>query len=434
MIAGGERGLLFLRVALAAVIVLDLVSLYLFLGEARAAAMERGMVLGAFTGLLSHRAVSGSLLLLGGAAAIAFALRPGRLWEGAVALLALMLLSSAHAQLFGSPWRHLFYSGLCLSGWLLGLIVSRRDGAPTDESYARTGAIALLGAAYFNAGISKLVYGGFDWTSALPIQSAVVGQDGLVADDAVSAYRAWVVNTPVAGMAFSVATVCFELAGPLMLLGRRARLAVAGGLLAMHANIYVLTPILYWESMFLLAVLALYPDPLAPKEPATGRLPAFNGRPYRVALIALFLCALVGIAHQARRYAQTNAAPAAVPHVAPVPAAAPEPQQIGPFTVGQALADSWSVESLRLSDQGVIVAVAHPSGRARFELTCADSPHTSPLDLGPAHIFYSSDLDFGDFEAAGRAVQAQLREASGGQDPCARLSAWRTSAGAAPVH
>src|SRR2546429_612054 len=84
------------------------------------------------------------------AGALAFARGAGRLVAGLVPFIALMLLSSVHARLFGSPWRHLYYSGLCLFGWLMGLMVSRVGGRPSDESYARIGSLALLGAAYLN--------------------------------------------------------------------------------------------------------------------------------------------------------------------------------------------------------------------------------------------------------------------------------------------
>ena len=275
------RGRILLRGALAAVVAVDLVSFYGFISAVRADAAARGIVPGAFTAFLSLPAVSAGVIVLGVAGAGAFAFRPGRLWEGGLALGALALLSSAHGQLFGSPWRHLFYSGLCLAGWLLGLAVSRRRGMPTDESYACTGATALLGAAYCNAGISKLVYGGLDWVSAVPIQAVVVGQDGLVADSVISGYRAWVVNTPLAGIAFSIGTVAFELAGPSMVVGRRIRLLVAAGLFAMHANIFVLTGILYWESMLLLALFALSPQADAP--PAPDSVPTWSARRYRAA-------------------------------------------------------------------------------------------------------------------------------------------------------
>lgn len=429
MTAPGGRGLVILRLVLAGVVVADLLSFYGFLTDARADALARGVPLGAFTDLLSRSLVCVPVILVGLAASIAFAARPARLWEGLLALGALTLLSTAHAQLFGSPWRHLFYSGLCLAGWLLGLAVSRRRGAPMDESYARTGAIALLGAAYCNAGISKLVYGSTDWISAVPIQSVIVGQDGLVADGPLSIYRSWIVNTPAAGIAFSVATVGFELAGPLMLLGRRWRLAVAAGLFAMHANIFVLTAILYWESMLLLAAFGLSPDARSSDTvPATAGAHRPRHRLYAATAAMLALCAVVAIARQARRYARTHQPRPAVREAAFAAPTVPSLQRLGPFAVGQTLADTWSVDSLGLTDDGFVVAVSRQRGRASFELTCASSPHDSPFDLGAAHIFYSSDLELRDFEAAGWQLQAQIREAADGHDICDRVRSWQTAA------
>src|SRR5262249_49937698 len=181
-------------------------------------------------------------------------------------------LSSVHARLFGSPFRHLYYSGLCLSGWLTGLMVSRAGGSPSDESYARIGSVALLGAAYLNAGISKVAFGGFEWAGGAPIQAVIVAQDGLVPDGLVSAYRSWVVMSPAVVGLFSLSTMIFELAGPLMILGGRTRAIVALGLLSMHLNIYVLTHILYWESMVLLVLLGILPYEETP-QPQAAALP-----------------------------------------------------------------------------------------------------------------------------------------------------------------
>ena len=156
----GRPSVSVLRTGLAAVVVADLASFFVFLGDARAVALADGVALTPFDDVVSRAAVRAVVVGVGIAAAVMFGRRPGRLCSGMLALGTLILLSTAHAGLFGSPWRHLFYSGLCLSGWLLGLVVSRSRGAPQDESYARVGSIALLGAAYFNAGLSKLVYGG----------------------------------------------------------------------------------------------------------------------------------------------------------------------------------------------------------------------------------------------------------------------------------
>jgi hypothetical protein len=428
----GSGRLPLLRATLALVVVADLLSFYLFLTGARADALAHGVALNALNDLVSRSPVKALIALIGGVAAVRFAGRAGRLWAGVVALAALTVLSTVHGQLYGSPWRHLFFSGLCLLGWLIGLAVSRRRGAPSDESFARVGSIALLGAAYFNSGISKIVYGGLDWISGFPIQVIVVGQDGLVADGILSVYRFWVATTPTVAALFSTATLVFELGGPLMILGPRVRRCIALGLLGMHANIYLLTDILYWESMVFLAVFGLFGDePTA--QTVTERAASIDARDrvFAGAAALLALGAMLAVGHQARRHARTyggvpavSAAPPAVPPTPPL-------AQIGPFAVGQVLAEEWAVESLALSDGGFVVALAGQPGRARFELTCAASDLRSPFDLGAAHIFYSSDLDVQVLGAPARAVQEQVRYTTGGQDICDQIGSWRRVAGGA---
>lgn len=430
----GSVRLAVLRATLALVVVADLLSFYLFLTDARADALAHGVALTALNDLGSRSPVKELIVLIGGVAAVRFAGRAGRLGAGVVALAALTVLSTVHGQLYGSPWRHLFFSGLCLSGWLLGLAVSRRQGAPGDESYARVGSIALLGAAYFNSGISKLVYGGFDWISGFPIQTIVVGQDGLVVDGILSAYRIWAATTPAVAALFSIATLVFELGGPLMILGPRVRRCIALGLFGMHANIYLLTDILYWESMVFLAVFGLLGDePTAERAPERAASIGAHDRLFAGAAALLALCAILAIAHQARRHAQAYGGVPEVIAAAPVVLPTPSLTRVGPFTVGQLLTEQWAVESLYLSDAGFVVALAGRPGGARFELTCSTSDLRSPFDLGAAHIFYSSDLDFPDLEAPGRALQEQVRNAAGGQDVCDQIASWRSAAdGAQP--
>jgi hypothetical protein len=103
-------------------------------------------------------------------------------------------------------------------------------------------------------------------------------------------------------------------------------------------------------------------------------------------------------------------------------------RRVGPFTVGRALGNEWSVEALELSDDGIVIAFSGTPGRVRFELTCAASEHRSPFDLGAAKLFYfSSDLPAREIQTVGRALAAQVRQAAGDQDICAALSSWRSS-------
>lgn len=445
MTGGSFAGVAFVRIVLAAVVSIDVLTFYWFLGSARAHALAAGALGDGFNELVSRPVVRGGVVVAGIAAAIAFGRRPGRLWHGLLALMALSVLSTAHTQLFGSPWRHLFFGGVCLTGWLIGLAVTRSRGAPKDESYAFTGSVALLGAAYLSSGISKVVFGGAIWISGLPVQSAIVAQNGLVSDGLGAAYREWVVTTPSLAGVFSTATTALELGGPLMLVGRRTRFVVALGLLAMHLNIFLLTThILYWESMALLLVLGLSRDPFSEdRAPARSGSVGPENRRFAMVVAALTLCGLVAIAHQARRHARdydphmyesklaavVEAPETRSPHEESLPPQPPPPvemiRQVGPFTVGQKLTGSWSIGSLDLSEDGFTISVVGEAGRARFDFTCSASRGSGPFDVEGAHILYSQHVAFRDLEDAGKALQKQFREATAGSDVCERLRAWR---------
>jgi len=413
-----------LRAAVAAVAAIDLLSFVYFLRMARGAAGEAAI--GTFADLLSRTPIAFAVAAAGVVAAISFARVPGRIAAGAIALGALALLSTAHAQLFGSPWRHLYYSGLCLAGWLAGLLAARRH-APGDESYARTGALALLGAAYLNAGISKLVFGGGDWATSVPIQAAIIGQDGLVSGGLLHAYRILVVETPSLAAALSVATVVFELAGPFMIAGRRLQLLVAGGLIAMHFNILLLTgEILYWEAMLFLGLFALAPDDTAAGAKTGPASRPFAGALFAPAAAVLVVLSALGISHQAARYRQLNHRSDSTDPALATPSQSL--RAVGPFAIGAAMGDDWSIQRLEITERGFTITLRGTPGRARFELTCAPSEHASPFDLGAAHIFYSNDVPFAALTGAGNALRDVVRGAAADQDICAALEAWRAAA------
>lgn len=420
-----------LRAALAALVAADLLSYGYFIAAARAVALADGIAMSPFAALISRPAVAWPLALLGVAGALAFGRRAGQLLAGLLPLAALMLLSTAHGELFGSPWRHLYFSGLCLAGWLLGLAVARWRDAPDAEGWAQVGATALLGAAYFNAGLSKLLYGGTDWLSGFPIQAVVIGQDGMVADDLLTSYRIWVVGVPGLAALFASSTVAFELAGALMISGQRVRRWVAIGLIAMHTNILLLTHILYWESMVVLLLFGFAPDPPPAAATIAG---ARRGRGFALAAGLLALGAILAIAHQARRHAHSPsppAAPASAPVAAPDPTA-PGPRaarRIGPLALGQELDAGWVVDALRLTDDGFVVGASAAPGRADFEITCAVSERRSPFDVEAAHIFYSSPLPFESLAPAGRALQRQISAAASGREICDALREWCQRAG-----
>ena len=295
----GHRAHPYQRIILAIIVVIDLVSFWFFLGDARATSIANATEYGFLTAIVSGAVVRTVLAVIAISAAVIFAIRPAQTIPGLAALLTLMLFSHAHADLFGSPWRHMFFSGVCLAGWLLGLQISKRGAADGDESYAKIGALALLGAAYCNAGISKFVFSGGDWINGVAIQGAIVGQDGLIGDSPLSAYRSWAVTTPWAATVFSVATVFFESAGVLMPLGGIVCPIIAAGLAAMHINIYLLTHhIVYWQSVVLLIAFGVGNL----RAPATSIRSLLADREFPKQFAGLALWALIAILFQAGRH------------------------------------------------------------------------------------------------------------------------------------
>lgn len=397
------------RRILAALVVIDLGSLCLFLAEV-GDQTNGNAVSHALTGPLRFLVAA-----IGSAAALAFARRPGRVLAGLMALIALGILSTAHAQLFGSPWRHLYFSGLCLAGWLLGLCHARRHGPADDEAFAQLGALALLSAAYLNGGISKLAFGGQEWLSGVAIQALVLGQDGLVPGGIAAGMRTAVVQLPWLSAVLALAATGLELAAPLMLHGGLLRPVLALGLVGMHATIYATTGILYPEAIALLLVLGVLARPAEPAPiPATSRL-------FPAAVALLVLAAAAGILHQAHRFRvlaeQSQPAP-----VAPI-------LRVGPFHRGQGIAPGWTVQTLERSPGHLTLTLAGTTAAgpatARFDLTCDDQP-ASPFDHGPAHLSYRADLPFASVEPLGQEIRLLALEGGPPDEACARWAHWWT--------
>ncbi len=281
-----------LRRVLAVLVGLDTLSLFWFVGSAAQHATGTTPLAVA----LAQPLVRGVLVGVGALATVRFAGAPGRWRAAGVALLMLGVLTSLHADLAGGPARNLYFSGVCLLGWLCGLAWGRGD-----ESFARTGAIALLGAAYFSAGVSKLAYSGLPWLSGVQIQAIILSQDGLAPDGVVAPLRAWVATSPGVVQALAMLTVGFELAGPLMLLGVRVRQTVALGLIAMHLCVLLLGGITYLGSMVLLVAAGLQSDPRQTSDAASHA--------WRFIGLALVLALLTGLAVQRQVGAVVGAPP-----------------------------------------------------------------------------------------------------------------------------
>lgn len=417
-----------LRIGLASVVALDVVGYFFFVDDARARAQAAGASWGWLTEWTSSVPGRGLLLLLGLASVVWFARRPGRLGAGALSLGVLVLLSSAHTQLFGSPWRHLFFSGLCLLGWIAGLVLARVDGRGSDESYAATGARALLGSAYLSAALSKLLYGGTGWADGTTIQASVINQTGLVADTWLDAYRSWVAFSPTVAAALAVGTMVVEAAGPALLGPRRIRALTAFGLWSMHFNIFLLTGILYWESMVLLVLFGLPLGEPGERAPQAPRAAALLGNRVFVPLVAI-LCTtwVVSVGYQGVRHHEREEP--AGSRAAGASSSPPRTgvERLGPFGPGRELA-GWSVSSLHVEQDALRLELTGAPGRADFTLTCEPSARAGPFDLGHAHILYQGEVSLAEIQAVGEALRQEIERAAESRDVCEVWRAWREAA------
>ena len=274
-----------LRVTIAVLVALDLLTL-LFQPTPPAPAM------GSLAAWLWQPAARAAVVVLGAGAAARFARAPGRLWSGTVALLSIGVCATLLADAAGTPPRNLYFSGLCLFGWLCGLAVKR-----DDESLAASGAIGLLGAAYCSAGLSKLAYSGPLWLSGVPVQAVVVSQDGLVNDGALGAIRVFVAESPGLSGVLATLAVALELAGPALLTFSWPRAVVATGLIAMHCAILALGGIAYISPMVLLLAVMATPPPLS----AALAIPRWlqSRRSAGLVLLVLVLLATLAVWRQA---------------------------------------------------------------------------------------------------------------------------------------
>lgn len=418
-----------LRIGLASVVALDVLGYFFFVDDARTRAQAVGASWGWLTEWTSSMPGRGLLLLVGLASVVCFARRPGRLGAGALSLGVLVLLSSAHTQLFGSPWRHLFFSGLCLLGWIAGLVLARVDGRGSDESYAATGARALLGSAYLSAALSKLLYGGTGWADGTTIQASVINQTGLVADTWLDAYRSWVAFSPTVAAALAVGTMVVEAAGPALLGPKRIRALTAFGLWAMHFNIFLLTGILYWESMVLLVLLGLpVGGPVGEPGERAPRSAALLGNRVFAPLVAILCTTWVisvgyqGVRHHERQEpseSQEAGSPSSPPRTGV--------ERIGPFGPGRDLA-GWSVSSLHVEQDALRLELTGAPGRAAFTLTCEPSARAGSFDLGDAHIVYEGEVSLAEIHSVGEALRQEIERAAENRDVCEVWRAWREDA------
>ncbi|APR79813.1 Hypothetical protein A7982_05160 [Minicystis rosea] len=333
-----------------------------------------------------------------------FAASAAAIGPGIVALASLALLCETHAALIEGPMRIFFATGATLVGWLAGLGYARLLGHRRDdgesERLAEMGAVAALCATYAGAIISKLWVAGFSWADAQSLRALIFSQRGILERSPFDVYALTVASQPSLAWALAAFTMVIQLGALIYPLSRRTRAICGTLLLGFHINVWMLTPILFTESMILLVAFS-YPWPRwigrlgAPAAAPATEAPS-RARIHEATLrAAAFVLVLAGIAallpvrtytslhhHRSSFAAREDGAPATNPEVR---------AWLGGLQPGDLLA-GYRVEAIRGPRAGSIDVQVSRDG-TRFDLSVirhGSRDIHAPRSVGPYDILYGN--------------------------------------------
>jgi hypothetical protein len=403
-----------LRVGLAAIAAIDLVVVAANVALANPGTTENPLA-PAWLRLVSHRPVAPlGIALLGLAALAQFARQRRPLLHGSVAILALAILTEAHAALMGGPMRNFFTSGAMLLGWLFGLGCAKRldDGhersprerAAFAEQLAERGAVGALAATYVGAAISKLSISGAAWVESASLRAVVLSQHRV--DDAsfFGSYARAVGASPGLATLLSFAALVAQLSAVAMPFSRRLRMATGTLVLLFHLNAWALLHILYGEAIALTALFS-YPwarllarffsgDPSPDIDASLSRTQVMRGlSPF----VAIFLAALlVAYVSPLRAYTALHHREGVGQPSDAIPGAYPSDVRalLGGLEKGDDLA-GWRVEAVGLAPSGVAVVLVARRDE-RFALSIAKKGnvgHPAPSSTKLYDLYYSRPSD-----------------------------------------
>ncbi len=381
---GGDRRALV--AAIAAVAAWDLFGVVLeLLGPRTSAHPDAPAWLLAIAG--SRALVVGVALV--GAAALVLAVRARTRLVGLVgALASSAVLGEALAATSAGPWRARFFVGATLLGAIVGEAWARWAGAATRERALEAGALGMLAATWFGAGLSKLTQAGLAWADATTLRAIAVAHAHVDAPG----LAATVAESADAARALAIATLVVQLGAPGLLLGPRVRLWVALAIVGFHVGVAVVTRIGYWQPVVLLLAFALpWPRWIAalrrddvdePAPPHAGRATA------RVLMVSLVLVAIAWWPGVRTYTAGHHRGRAGVP--SPV-VARRSVERFGPLAVGDALAAGWHIAALELEEDRTVVVIAHADhGRVVLWVSRrTDASDHSPFDGESVAVAYA---------------------------------------------
>jgi hypothetical protein len=331
-----------------------------------------------------------------------------------VALVCSAVLVEALAAATDGPWRARFFAGAALCGALLAECWAKWAGASAidRERAAETGALAMLAATWFGAGMAKLGGAGLEWADSTTLRAIAIGHAHV---DAPGLARV-VADTPALGRVLAIGTVCIQLAAPALLLGARARLLVAVALVTFHLGVAAVTRIGYWQPVALLVVFALPWSHWLPArtrsevdaEPQQPRAPKRASTRLSIALAALVMLAwwpavraYSALHHRPRAFAGDGAPIVSRRAVA----------TFGPIAAGDALAEGWWIAEMQREPDRLMVVVARDDGaRAVLWVSARDRAQApSPFDGEHVAVAYGeASVPVAAFAPAARALAQRL--------------------------
>ena len=365
-----------------------------------------------------------------------FAAAPARWLALTVALVALGVLVEANGLVFHDYNRNYFFPGAMAAAWVGGLLFARVVGAIHHEEAERVagaGAAAMLGIAYFNAGVSKLLYSAGEWLNPAVIRLTLVMENPV--DDTSWMGAVWraVVEQPDLAAELAIMAVVMELCGALYVFGWRARIFAGTVMLLLHAGMMAFLHIVFVDAVVCLLFFSFpWPRWLGAAVPAddggASSPPISPQRAHRAAMVVAALAlGLWLVPGSLARTGSVHASGEASSGITVVTA-------FGPLSVSDDLAGEWRIAEIAVHTDGPGMAVFTLVGPSEARvLMYAAGPEgkvqPGPFAAWPARLAHGPlPVAWEVFEPAGRELGKRLQEALAGD--IEGMDAWLATAAA----
>lgn len=201
-----------------------------------------------------------------------FAKRPELLRWGSLALGSTICLEEILFHAYGVHEEPFYQPASAVFGWLLGVVIARGlayyDEQPPSAGACRraglAGAAAIVGATYFNAGMSKLLAEGFAWGwDPSHVRLMTLAHQPLPPNGLDEIVIGWVGRSPAVGRFAACFTLVIELGGIVFALCRRLRPLAGLGIVAWHLGLLYSTGICFYGGFALIVCLGFRGVPSA---------------------------------------------------------------------------------------------------------------------------------------------------------------------------